>query len=81
MKVFGGLPITHLFKIMADLITVAEYKTSEGIAGTKDDARLAVIVPQVSDLVKNYCGTSFIDYYSTDKIETFNINDNFTIVL
>jgi len=63
---------------MADLITVAQYKDAEGIRGEKDDDRLAVIVPQVSDLVKKYCGVSFIDYYSTSKTETFSINDNYT---
>ena len=63
---------------MADLITVAEYKDAEGLRGEKDDDRLQVIVPQVSDLVKKYCGTSFIDFFSTDKVETFSIDDNFT---
>ena len=63
---------------MADLITVAEYKDAEGLRGEKDDDRLAVIVPQVSDLVKKYCGISFVDYFSSDKVEVFNIDDNFT---
>jgi len=63
---------------MADLITVNEYKDAEGLRGEKDDDRLAVIVPQVSDLVKKYCGTSFVDYYSSDKVETFTIRDNHT---
>jgi hypothetical protein len=60
---------------MADLITVSEYKDAEGLRGEKDDDRLAVIVPQVSDLVKKYCGISFLDYFSTSKVETFSIND------
>jgi len=63
---------------MADLITVSEYKSAEGLVGNKDDARLAILMPQVSDLAKKYCGTSFIDYYSTDKVEYFNINDPYT---
>ena len=63
---------------MADLITVNEYKDAEGLRGEKDDDRLAVIVPQVSDLVKTYCGISFLDYYSTSKVETFTIDDNHT---
>ena len=63
---------------MTDLITVNEYKDAEGLRGEKDDDRLTVIVPQVSDLVKKYCGTSFVDFYSTDKVETFTIEDNFT---
>ena len=66
---------------MADLITVAQYKDAEGLRGEKDDDRLAVIVPQVSDLVKKYCGISFIDFYSTDKVETFSIDDNYTCLL
>ena len=63
---------------MADLITVTEYKDAEGLRGEKDDDRLAIIVPQVSDLVKKYCGTSFLDFFSTDKVETFSIEDNYT---
>jgi hypothetical protein len=66
---------------MADLITVAEYKDAEGLRGEKDDDRLAVIVPQVSDLVKKYCGISFVDYFSTDKVETFSVNDTNTTTL
>ena len=63
---------------MANLITVNEYKDAEGLRGEKDDDRLAIIVPQVSDLVKKYCGVSFLDYYSTNKVETFTIEDNYT---
>ena len=63
---------------MADLITVNEYKDAEGLRGEKDDDRLSVIVPQVSDLVKKYCGISFVDFFSTDKVEIFSVEDNFT---
>ena len=63
---------------MADLVTVNEYKDAEEIRGEKEDDRLNVIVPQVSDLVKRYCGTSFVDYYATNKVETFSIEDNYT---
>ena len=73
-----GLPKTPHFLTMADLITVNEYKDAEGLRGEKDDDRLFVMVPLVSDLVKKYCGISFVDFFSTDKIETFTINDNYT---
>ena len=63
---------------MADLITVQEYKNAEGINGQKEDQRLDIIVPQVSDLAKKYCGTSFIDYYSSAKTETFTIRDKYS---
>jgi len=59
---------------MADLITLQEYKTAEGITAPKDDARLNVLIPSVSDLVKTYCGNSFIDFFSSNKTETFNID-------
>ena len=66
---------------MADLITVQEFKNVEGITGQKEDQRLDIIVPQVSDLAKKYCGTSFVDFFSTDKTEFFNIDDNFTSMI
>ena len=59
---------------MADLITLAEYKEAEGIASPKEDLRLATLVPSVSQLVKTYCGNSIVDYYSTNKVEEFNID-------
>ena len=79
---WGFAPTTIFFeKIMTDLVTVYEYKDAEGMRGEKDDDRLGVIVPQVSDLVKKYCGTTFIDYFSTNKVETFSVRDLYTQVL
>jgi hypothetical protein len=66
---------------MTDLVTVYEYKDAEGIRGEKDDDRLNVIIPQISDLVKKYCGTTFLDYFSTDKVETFTIEDLYTSII
>ena len=59
---------------MANLITLQEYKTAEGISAPKDDARLNVLIPSVSELVKTYCGNSFVDFYSSNKTEEFNID-------
>lgn len=58
---------------MADLVTINAYKAFRGITGTTDDTRLNVIVPSVSNLVKNYCGRNFIDNYSVDKVQYFSI--------
>ena len=58
---------------MADLITLQQYKTAEGITQPKDDARLNVLIPSISALVKSYCGNSFVDYYSSNKTEYFDI--------
>ncbi len=59
---------------MADLITLQQYKTAEGITQPKDDARLNVLIPSVSELVKTYCGNTFVDYYSSNKTEYFDVN-------
>ena len=59
---------------MANLITLDEYKTSERIESTKDDSRLNTIITSVSALVKTYCGSTIIDHYSTNKVETLNID-------
>lgn len=59
---------------MADLITLQQYKTAEGISQPKDDARLNVLIPSVSQLVKTYCGNSFVDFFSSNKTEIFTID-------
>jgi len=59
---------------MADLITLEEYKDAENINTTKDDTRLSALIVSVSQLVKTYCANSIIDFYSTNKTETFNID-------
>lgn len=59
---------------MTNLVTIEEYKESEGIVSLKDDLRLNNLIPSVSQLVKTYCGNSIVDYYSQNKIETININ-------
>lgn len=63
---------------MADLITLQQYKDFAGLTGVTMDARINVIIDSVSELVKNYCGTSFVDDYSSAKTEYFDIHDNVT---
>ena len=65
---------------MANLITLEEYKEAEGIGSPKEDLRISALVPAVSQLVKTYCGNSFVDFYSSNKEETFNITWGTNIV-
>ena len=58
---------------MADLVTISDYKDAEGITGPKEDLRISRIIPSVSELVKTYCGNSFVDFYGSDKTEDFDI--------
>ena len=63
---------------MANLVTLQQYKDFAGLQGVKTDARINTIIPQVTQVVKTYCGTSLIDYYSSAKTEYFNIIDRLT---
>ena len=73
-----GEPIPSLFNIMANLVTLQQYKDFAGIKGVNEDAKINVILPAISQAVKTYCGTSFIDFYSSDKTEFFDILDTST---
>jgi hypothetical protein len=59
---------------MTDLVTLIDYKAAEGVTTPKSDAQLNFIIPSVSQLVKTYCANSFVDYYSTNKVDTINVN-------
>ena len=59
---------------MADLVTLSDYKDAEGITSPKEDLRINSLIPSVSQLVKTYCGNSFIDFYSSNKTEAFDIH-------
>lgn len=59
---------------MANLITLEEYKAFKKISNPSEDERLDALITSVSQLVKTYCGNSIIDYYSTNKEETFSVS-------
>ncbi len=63
---------------MANLVTLREYKDFAGLTGVSEDAKLNVIIPSISQAVKSYCGTSIVDYYSSDKVEYFDITNDET---
>jgi hypothetical protein len=68
---------------MADLVTLQQYKDFAGLKSLEHDARINVVIDSVSQLVKSYCGTSLIDYASTNKVEYKTIKDSLvkTIIL
>ena len=65
---------------MANLITIDEYKESEGIQSTKEDSRINSLISSVSQLVKTYCNNTFVDYYASNKVEYFNNHFNVTSI-
>ena len=60
---------------MANLCTRDDYKAYKKIEHVKDDSQIDVLVSSISELVKTYCGSTLIDYYSSNKTETFDIFD------
>jgi len=58
---------------MTDLITIDKYKEIEGISSTKEDVKLEIFIPSVSQLVKTYCGNSILDYFTVNKVEDFSL--------
>ena len=60
---------------MTDLCTKEEYKEYKQIVNLKDDSQIEILIDSVSQLVKTYCGSTLIDYYSSNKTETFDIFD------
>lgn len=71
----GELRLSQVFTnlLMSDLVTLTDYKDAEGISNPKEDLRISRIIPSVSQLVKTYCGNSIIDFYSSNKVEDFDI--------
>ena len=59
----GAYPPPTFRGIMANLVTLQEYKDFAGITGVSEDAKLNVIIPSISQAVKSYCGSSIVDYY------------------
>lgn len=59
---------------MANLITLDIYKDSVGITSSTHDFVLTSLVESASQLVKTYCNNTFIDYFTTNKVETFSMS-------
>lgn len=55
-----------------NLITRQEYKAYAGIKSTNYDVEIDALIPRVSELVKNYCRRTFVDFMDTEKIEVFS---------
>ena len=48
---------------MTDLITLAEYKEYKQVNNPEKDALYSQLITSVSNLIKTYCGKTFIDHY------------------
>lgn len=56
----------------SNLITLQEYKAYEGISSTTQDLEISTIIPKVSELVKNICRRTFVDWVDDQKTEVLN---------
>ena len=57
----------------APLVTLEDYKTYKKITKTDADTELQYIIDSVNVLVRTFVGHSIIDYYTTARVETFNV--------
>ncbi len=68
---------------MRNLITVDDYKLYTNISSLDQDDRIELLIPYVSQLIKNYCTRTFIDNYDvdtedfTDIIQYYNGGDDY----
>lgn len=51
------------------LVTKEEYKAYANISSTNSDDAINSLIPKVSDLVKNVCRRTFVDYVNDPKVE------------
>lgn len=58
---------------MTDLITLEQYKIHKGIKNPEKDDVIQNLITSISQLVKTYCATAFVDYYVTPIVETITI--------
>jgi hypothetical protein len=65
---------------MANLTTLDDYKDAIGISNPKEDLKISALIPSVSQLVKTYCNSSFVDYFTTDKVETISLSYDTDII-
>ena len=55
-----------------NLTTKADYKAYAGISSTNQDILIDILIPRVSDFIKNYCKRTFVDYWNIPKTELFD---------
>jgi hypothetical protein len=55
-----------------NLITISEYKAYAGIKSNNHDAEISLLIPRISQFIKNYCGRTFVDFVDSDKVEYFD---------
>jgi hypothetical protein len=60
----------------ANLITLEEYKEHQKQVKPENETRINGLITSISQLVKTYCGNSFVDYYNADKVETFTVTND-----
>ena len=54
-----------------NLVTLAEYKAYVGITSPTQDVQITTLITAVSNLVKQICRRTFVDYVSETKTEVF----------
>lgn len=54
------------------ILDINTYKEYQGISSDQNDTKIIKTIHSVNDFIVSYCNRSFVDYYSTDKVEYFD---------
>lgn len=54
------------------ILDITTYKEYQGISSDKNDTKITKTINSVNDFIPSYCNRTFIDYYSTSKVEYFD---------
>ena len=57
------------------VLSLNTYKVYKSINSDTDDNLLSAIIDSVNRFIENYCGRTFTTYYSTDKVEYFDLEE------
>ena len=54
------------------ILDLNTYKDYQNITSDQQDTKIIKTIGAVNDFITSYCNRTFIDYYSTDKVELFD---------
>lgn len=63
-----------------NLVTLSEYKAYAEIKSTNSDVLINILIPRISQFIKNYCRRTFLDYTYDSKVEVFNGGDEYIML-
>jgi hypothetical protein len=58
-----------------EILDINTYKEYQGISSDKNDTKIIKTINSVNAFIPSYCNRSFVDYYTTPKVEYFDATE------